>query len=93
MKIDEHYTAIEVCPNTGEMMSHEDIYRNKGVCKYCGDTRMVAGDPSSIAHHKQITGRWKRYNIFEKLFMGKRNEFFRKDEEDTVMNALRGEHV
>ena len=89
MKLDSHYSHIDVCPVTGDQMNDDDIYRTDGVCPRCGH----ADNWGNIAHHQQIVGRWNRPSLFEKLFKGKRIEFLRKEEEDTIMDALKGEHL
>lgn len=85
MKADIKYTSIDECPTTGTQMSHSDIYSNYGVCPYCGDVE------STVSHHNRVTGRFIRPSCFERIFLGKRNEFLRKDEEDKIMETLKRE--
>ena len=87
MELDTHYTHIDVCPHTGERLNDDEIYYSDGVCPRCGDTRR-----GSIIHHDKIAGRWNRPSFWERI-TGKRHEFFRKEDEDAVMNALKGEHL
>ncbi len=85
MKMDVEYTHIDVCPKTGDKMSDDDIYWGDGVCPHCGHRG------GNMAHYKQIVGRWNTPSFYERIFQGKRAEFLTKEEEDKVMNALKGD--
>lgn len=82
MKADKVYTSIDECPETGEQMSHDDLYNTDAVCPYCGH------NGHAVTHHNQIVGRWVRPSWYERLFQGKKLEFLRKDEEDKVWDGL-----
>ena len=84
MKLDEKYSYITVCPNTGERLYRDEVYENKGVCASCGHV-----DGYNISHYTTISGRWNRPSLFERWFQGKRTEFLRKEDEDKVWRALK----
>ena len=83
MKTDKEYSHIKVCPVTNEQLFYNDIHRTEGVCPKCGD------DGNVLTHHTKIVGRWVKPSLLEKLML-KKATFLRKDEEDTIMNALKG---
>ena len=87
MKISKDYTSIEVCPVTEEqILSEESDRSSKGVCPRCGHLK----EGSSYCHVKIVPGRWKTPSLWERM-QGKKAEFLRKDKEDAIMGALKGE--
>lgn len=92
MILDDEYTFIYVCPETDEQVMHDDCYNNGGVCKRCGHIEMIGKEQSNIAHHKSVAGRWSRPTWWERVWHKKKAEFFRKEDEDEVMDALKRDY-
>ncbi len=69
MKEEEEYSYQNRCPNTGKVLSFEDLYDSSGVCSKCGHV-----ETGSVTHHKKISGKWVYPSVWEWL-KGKRPYF------------------
>jgi hypothetical protein len=87
MKTDEKYSYITVCPETNAPLSDKQKSYSGGVCVHCGHD-----NDCGFTHQKKIVGRWSYPTLYERFFEGKRTEFLRKDEEDAIMDKLKGEY-
>jgi len=84
VKLDQDYSPITICPDTREQLTHDEIFRSTAVCPRCGHI-----DTYGICHYEVISVRWNRPSFWERL-CGKKTESLRKEDEDAVMNALKG---
>lgn len=83
MKTDSKYSHIKICPKTKEQMSSNEVNNSNGVCPYCGDINEY-----SFTHSEKVAGRFVRPSLYERLFKGKKLEFYRKYDEDKIMENL-----
>lgn len=84
MKLDTEYSHIDICPDSGDRLTNHDIYWTDGVCPHCGH------QGGTMTHYKQVVGRWNTPSLFERWFKGKTSEFITKEDEDKIMDILKG---
>lgn len=83
MKLDDEYSFIYVCPESGDQLTRHDVFYSHGICPKCGHDAH-----STITHSDKIVGRWNRPSLWERI-RGKRTEFFKKEDEDAVWGTLK----
>lgn len=72
------YFGVYICPKTNNVLYQTDV--KKEVCPFCGFTQPVLKD-----HYVLVSVYEKRYNLFEKIFLGKRNTLIAKDQPDLIL--------
>jgi len=77
MILDENYSHIKVCPETGIQLTPNQVNYRNGVCPKCGHD-----ESGTITHHNVIVGKWDRPSFFERVFQGKKIEFIPKEHKE-----------
>lgn len=72
------YFGVYICPKTNRVLYQQDA--QKEICPFCGFTR-----PNLNVHYKLVSVYEERYNLFEKIFLGKRNILIAKDQPDLIL--------
>jgi hypothetical protein len=72
MKLDENYTYILVCSESGEQLP-ESWYLDNKVCPSCGTIDVYT------AHQTIVAGKWNRPNLLERS-IGKKAYFIRRED-------------
>ena len=90
MKLDKRYSHIYVCPETDESVSTDEAKWGDGaICSKCGHVK----DSLFGTHAIKIPGRWNRPTFWESVWHKKKMEFFRKEDEDELMDALKQDYT
>jgi len=77
---DKYFSFIRICPETKQKIADYQHSYSNGVCPSCGDV-----DNSTFTHAIQISGKWHRPTLFERL-KGNKSKFVEKENKNGSSN-------